>query len=513
MRTTSWIFAICTLAFASASGTAQTAATSATATADGAAGRAAATITGADVLQRLSIIAHDSMRGRDTPSRGLEMTAAYVAGQFRSFKLNPAGDSGSFIQRYPYASRHIDNTIHMLESVGGRTALTFGSDFFVVPAEVDSVVGTPYFLGTMDGAPVPPNLRGRILVAAVPDTFGPSWQARVGELLPAAMGAGAGALILILDPKFTTRTIAALAAPLSEQVAPFPVFGVRADAIAPLLAGTGLAIATVFAATPVPARELTGLSLRLRTPFSESNAQVPNVVAILPGSDPVLRDEYVVFSAHMDHVGVGSANAKGDSIFNGADDDGSGTTAIMEIAQAFAALPAPPRRSLIFLTVSGEEKGLLGSSWFVEHPPVPAARIVADINIDMIGRNNPDSVTAIGLEYSTLGPSASQVSKAYPELHLIVAPDLTPEEQLFLRSDHFNFARKDIPAIFFTTGLHKDYHEASDEVASINIEKLARVARLAFLLGYTVANDTVKPSWTQLGRDVVRAARASMGGQ
>ncbi len=226
----------------------------------------------------------------------------------------------------------------------------------------------------------------------------------------------------------------------------------------------------------------------------------------------MLRDEYIVYSAHMDHVGIGSPNEKGDTVYNGADDDGSGTTAVMEIAQAFASMPVAPKRSIIFLTVSGEEKGLLGSAYFTENMPVPASHVVANINMDMIGRNNPDSVTAIGLEYSTLGQLALGVVAANPALKLIVAPDLTPEEQLFLRSDHFNFARKQIPAIFFTTGLHKDYHKASDDVSTIDAEKLARVARLAFHLGLVVANEAARPEWTRVGRDVVNAARA-MGGQ
>jgi Zn-dependent M28 family amino/carboxypeptidase len=231
------------------------------------------------------------------------------------------------------------------------------------------------------------------------------------------------------------------------------------------------------------------------------------VVGILQGSDPALRDTYIVFSAHMDHVGVGAPNAKGDSIFNGADDDASGTSAVLELAQAFAALPAAqrPKRSLIFLTVSGEEKGLFGSQYFVEHTPVPLDKIIADINIDMIGRNNPDTVVAIGQEYSTLGDIVQQVAKSHAELKLVVAPDLWPQEKLFFRSDHFNFAVRNIPAIFFTTGLHADYHQPSDEVDTINTEKLARIAQLIFHLGQSVANNAEIPKWTEQGKAAMKA--------
>jgi hypothetical protein len=476
---------------------------------------AAGTITGADVLQRIGVIAHDSMRGRNTPSPGLEMTAAYIASQLQSFGLRPGGDSASFIQRYPYNSRSMDTSVPMIEVTSGATtpALTFARDFFVIPSAADSVVGTPWYVGTaMPGMTLPPNLQGRIVIAAVPDTVGTTWQQRLTALFPAAMAAGAAGVILILDPAVTPESVAQVAAPLAGQLAPFPIFGVRADAVTALLAAAGLERAALFSANAPAAREISALSLRLRTPASVTTARVPNVVAILPGSDSILRNEYVVFSAHMDHDGVGTPDRGGDSIFNGADDDASGTTAVVEIAQAFAALPTAPRRSIIFLTVSGEEKGLLGSAYFVDHSPVPVASIVANINMDMIGRNHPDSVTAIGLDYTSLGETAVKVAAANAALKLVIAPDRTPEEQLFLRSDHFNFARKSIPAIFFTTGLHADYHRPSDEVETIDTAKLARIARFAFLLGNTVANETAKPVWTKAGQDVLNAMRAT-GGQ
>ena len=471
----------------------------------------AATITPGDVRARIGIIAHDSMRGRDTPSPGLEMTAAYIAAQFKSFGLRPAGDSGTFIQRYPYNARRIDVNAKMLQvTKGGALDLKFARDYFALPSEQDSVVGVPIFVGVAAaGMTAPPDARGRILVAAVPDTIGPAWNARLTAFLPLAMTAGASAVVLVLDPKVTPDAVAQIAGPISEQVAPFPIFGVRADAIAPIFTAAGINPTTVW--STAPKGELAGIALRLATPVSESAATVPNVVGVLEGSDPVLRNEYVVFSAHMDHVGVGAPDATGDSIFNGADDDGSGTTAVIEVAQAFASLPTKPKRSVMFLLVSGEEKGLLGSEYFTKHLSIPAAQVVADINIDMIGRNHPDSVTAIGLDFSSLGPLATSVSAANKDLHLVIAPDMQPEEHLFERSDHFNFAVLNIPAIFFTTGLHADYHKQSDEVDKIDADKLARVAKLAFLLGNAVANDAAKPVWTAKGLEVIKAAAAARG--
>jgi Zn-dependent M28 family amino/carboxypeptidase len=246
----------------------------------------------------------------------------------------------------------------------------------------------------------------------------------------------------------------------------------------------------------------------IRTGAQSATDRVPNIVAILPGSDSVLKHEYIVYSAHIDHVGVGAADAEGDSIFNGADDDASGTAAVLELAQAFAARPNAPRRSLVFLLVSGEEKGLLGSRWFVDNPPVPLAQIVGNINLDMIGRNHPDTIYGIGVEYTTLGADAQAIARQQPDIGITVAPDPVPEEQLFFRSDHFSFAAKDIPALFFTTGLHEDYHRPSDEPETIDAAKLARVTLLLERLGEQAANAAERPAWTEAGRAALAKARA-----
>ena len=233
------------------------------------------------------------------------------------------------------------------------------------------------------------------------------------------------------------------------------------------------------------------------------DSAAPNVVAILRGSDPDLRDSYVVFSAHMDHVGHGPPDATGDSIYNGADDDASGTAALVEVAEAFASLPEAPARSLLFLAVSGEERGLLGSRWFADHPPVPPDRLVADLNVDMISRNAADSIVLIGQEYSSLGPLVRSIADDRPELGLAVLSDPWPEERFFFRSDHYSFASKGIPAIFFFAGTHEDYHRPSDEVEKIDPEKAARVARLVFYTAAAVAGDADPPEWTPEGLEAV----------
>ena len=223
--------------------------------------------------------------------------------------------------------------------------------------------------------------------------------------------------------------------------------------------------------------------------------KAPNTVGILEGSDPELKNEYLVFSGHMDHVGVGRPNAEGDSIYNGADDDASGTVAVVELAEAFAMLDPAPKRSIVFLAVSGEEKGLWGSAYFANFPTVPEGSMVANVNADMIARNWSDSIVVIGKEHSDLGETLERVWAAHPELNMVPMDDIWPEENFYGRSDHFNFARKGIPILFFFNGPHDDYHQPSDELENIDAEKAARITQLMFYLGLEIANDPERPRW------------------
>lgn len=228
---------------------------------------------------------------------------------------------------------------------------------------------------------------------------------------------------------------------------------------------------------------------------SDEGGDAPNVVAILTGSDPELRDQYVVYSAHMDHVGVRRPDETGDSIYNGADDDASGTAAVMEVAQAMAALRVPPRRSVIFAVVSGEERGLWGSDHFAANPPVPLESMVANLNADMVGRNWPDTIVAIGKEHSSLGETLEEVNTARPEIGMTAIDDIWPDERFYFRSDHYNFAERGVPILFFFNGVHEDYHRPSDEVERIDGEKTARIAQLLFYLGMEVGDAPDPPVW------------------
>jgi Zn-dependent M28 family amino/carboxypeptidase len=289
----------------------------------------------------------------------------------------------------------------------------------------------------------------------------------------------------------------------SRPVGPPVVLFARAAALQPIVAPFGADLAAAQSATTFEAKPLTGAQLHVhaRIRAVERNS-APNVVGILEGSDPRLKSEYVVYSAHMDHVGVagpggsGGCRARGaDSICNGADDDGSGTVAVVEAAEAFVQLNPRPKRSIIFLTVSGEEKGLWGSAYFAEHPPVPLSAIVADLNIDMVGRNWKDTIVAIGKEHSDLGATLNRVGAAHPELNMRPIDDIWPQENFYFRSDHFNFARKGVPILFFFSGTHPDYHQPSDSPDKIDAEKEARIVRLVFYLGLDVANTVERPKW------------------
>ena len=205
------------------------------------------------------------------------------------------------------------------------------------------------------------------------------------------------------------------------------------------------------------------------------------------------RQEYLLYSAHIDHIGLRAGEP--DSINNGADDNASGVAGLLELAQAFSQPGMRPRRSILFLAPSAEEDGLLGSAHFTENPTVPLSRIVANINMDLIGRNWRDSVIAVGLEQTDLGATLRSVVAAHPELRMTPIPDRWPEERIFYRSDHYNFARKGVPILFFTSGTHSDYHQPTDEASRIDVEKQTRLVRLLFYLGARIADTMPRPKW------------------
>jgi Zn-dependent M28 family amino/carboxypeptidase len=233
-----------------------------------------------------------------------------------------------------------------------------------------------------------------------------------------------------------------------------------------------------------------------------------NVVGIWEGGDPVLKNEYVAVGAHYDHVGVGTA-VVGDNIYNGADDDGSGTVAVLAMAEAFAHSPRP-KRSIIFVWHCGEEKGLWGSRYFTEYPTVPLNQIVTQLNIDMIGRSKregdtnrrnaelsgPNEIYVIGsrMMSTELGALSDRVNQSYLNItYNFKYDDPADPNRFFFRSDHFNYARKGVPIIFYFDGEHEDYHRPGDEVSKIDFQKMEKVTRTIFLTGWEIANLPTRP--------------------
>jgi hypothetical protein len=441
-------------------------------------GDPAATITATDIRNRIAFLASDALRGRDTPSPGLDTAAAWIAREFQRLGLEPGGENGTFFQRYPF-------TVRTLTGEATWEGARYASDFFVWPGTPLDIQGEVVLIkGNLADAPAA-NIRGRVAVINVPGKMDRAWRTAVNSARNAAQLAGANGLVVVLDTAVTEADVRQAAASFTTTRTASPLTSVA------------------FIRPQVMFRSSGPLSIKI--PANVIDHRPPNVAGILRGSDPTLRDTYVVLSAHMDHVGVGRPDASGDSIYNGADDDASGTSAVIEIAEAMASAPQRPARSVIFLLVSGEEKGLLGSRYYSDHPTVPVKSIVADVNIDMIGRNAPDTVVAIGQEYSSLGPLMHEMVRTHPELGLTASRDLWPQERFFFRSDHFNFARLEIPAIFFFSGTHEDYHRPSDEVEKIDADKAARIARLAYYLTREIATRPDAPQWTPEGLREVRA--------
>jgi hypothetical protein len=252
---------------------------------------------------------------------------------------------------------------------------------------------------------------------------------------------------------------------------------------------------------------------KIHSVTKSQEAQSPNVVAKLEGSDPQLKNEYVVYTAHLDHIGIGTA-VKGDTIYNGALDNASGSATLLEIARAFSGMRTRPRRSILFVSVTGEEAGLLGSDYFATYPTVPAKSLVANVNVDEVLMLWPlRDIVAFGAEHSTLD---GVIKKATERMHLTESPDPLPEEVVFIRSDQYSFVRQGIPAVMPSPGFKSDdpkinpgaifmkweeerYHEPQDDMdqPGLNFEAAAQFARFAFLCGYLITQNTQPPTWNK----------------
>ncbi len=471
----------------------------------------ASIITEETVYNRLYFLASDGLRGRDTPSPGLDAAAAWLVSEHRTMGLEPAGEDGGFYQRWPYRqiAPDVENATVALTGPRGTTPVLFGENGSLRGASDTPLDGDLVFVGDpWASAPEAGSMEGRVVVVHLPGEITQPWRQRANQVANWAQESGASASVVLVDPAMDAGTLEEF-----SQLVANPTWRMGMDYLPAQVFMTPAA-----AATAVPEIDAllarTGEDVRVPIEGARLEGSLPadirvdgrpaNVVAMIRGSDPELRDEYVVLSAHYDHVGVGTP-MDGDSIYNGADDNGSGTVALLEAARAIRSMPEAPRRSVLFVHVSGEEKGLLGSSWFVDHPTVPEESMIANINADMVGGDHHrDSLIVIGKTYSTLGPLVDRVNEGLPELNLITSDDLWPEQRFFFRSDQFHFMRKEIPSLFFFTGVHDCYHRPCDTVEWVSHDKIARVARLLTHSVLEIANADERPEWDPAGLAEVR---------
>jgi len=492
-------------------------------------------------------LASDEMRGRDAGSAEYNIAAQYVAAQFYAAGLRPAGDEGSYLQKVPLLSyKPVSQGSFTLTPKGkNATAITleFGKDYVpsADPTRPETNVSAQVvFVGYGIDAPTlgrddykGVDTRGKVVAFfnGAPKSFPGEERAHFGSpTTKAAIAKAHGAIGFI--------TIESPAAAKSRPFGPqgwdrvrmtwahadgtgffaaegTPALGsISMVAAAKLFAGSKTPWATVaklaendaakFKAELLP----TTLSVTLKT---ETTPVVSyNVAGMLPGSDPALAKEVVVLSAHLDHVGVGRPNAKGDTIYNGAMDNAVGIATLIEEAKRFKASGKAPRRSILFLAVTAEEKGLVGADYFAHNPTVPKESLVANVNLDMpIITYKFTDVIVFGAPRSTLGPI---VERAAAGIGVTISPDPLPEEGLFVRSDHYRFVQQGIPTVFLWPGmagpgkegverfLADNYHKPSDELVqtpAIDWESGVRFIEVNYRIAREIADADMRPLWNK----------------
>lgn len=502
-------------------------------------------ITEADLRARLYAIADDSMMGRETGSEGAYKASAYVAAEFARLGLKPAGENGTWFQVVPFWTMSADPSARI--DAAGAT-LSAGRDFLVQASPRVALDATPVvYGGRLDDTThwiTASAATGKLVVLDVPST-----QFR----LPLARWRGAAAVALVgLDGMAAERSARLREGfPVSDTTSllPVPMLWISRRAATSLL-GADPATLAPGASGATPVRGTIGMT------FTPVRWPARNVVAVLPGSDPELRGEYVALTAHHDHVGFDHAPVdhdslrafnrvirpmgadsppreptadewrrirsaldslrrleppRPDSIRNGADDDGSGTVSILEIAERMSRGGTHPRRSILFVSHTAEEAGLLGSRWYSDHPTVPRDSIVAELDQDMVGRGTasdmPRGGTGAGSDTYLEVVGAKRLSRSFGEMVEAAnarqpIPFVFNYEydapghplQYYCRADHYSYARYGIPSLAMSRGEHLDYHQVTDEAQYISYRDLARVSRMVFDAAMSIANADARPA-------------------
>jgi Zn-dependent M28 family amino/carboxypeptidase len=486
----------------------------------------------------LTFIAADELEGRDTPSRGLNTAAKFIATNLSRWGVKPAGDNGTYFQRIALMKTTVDSAQSFLEI--NRQRFRFGADF-IVNTNAGSGTASGPLVYVSHGSIFPKknidafqglDVKGKIVVwtnefpkgTSDADFFG---KEGVDWIDPIKYAAKNGALGIISIARFQTlanweqtqkhsmTTGGLVVEKFQAEGAPkIPMIWFSPKAANALFRGEKENANKVFnsaaAGEPVAAFELSaGKKVTFTVVMKSEQLYTQNVVGVLEGSDGRLKKEYVALGAHYDHVGVGNP-LNGDGIYNGADDDGSGTVSVLAIAEAFAK-GVRPKRSLLFVWHAGEEKGLWGSEYFVKYPTVPIDKIITQLNIDMIGRSKkagdtdprndelsgPNEIYVVGSKVmsTALGELSESVNKSYYNLSFNYKyDDPNDPNRFFFRSDHFNYAQKGIPIIFYFDGEHEDYHKVTDQVEKIDFEKMQKVARTVYAMAWELAGGMKRPA-------------------
>ena len=492
-------------------------------------------VTERELRAHVRFLADDLLQGRDTGSRGARLAALYLANQFEQMGLQPAGDNGTFFQTVPLRRvRPSQQTRVSVEIDGEMVPLRYGEDFLVLSAPEQSEELTLDLVFTGFGIQAPEynyddfggvDVSGKATLylsgePSSPDSgfFAGAKRTRYSSgrvKRQIAAGLGARAVLGILKPadlervsweafrRFFSESQVQLADTVG-QAPSLPGLMLHPNVGEMLFSGADQSFADVVQQAASGRLQSFDLKRRVRLHLvldSEAFSDA-NVAAWLPGSDPVLKEECVVVSAHYDHLGIGPP-VRGDSIYNGAADNASGVAGLLELAEAFASLPQPPRRSVLFLGFTAEEEGLLGSEYYVRHPIVPLTHTVANFNLDIIGLGDTTGVVIYGAERSSLG---EVVQAALEQVGLRALPDELPEQRIFYRSDHFNFARRGVPAVMPGFGLSRDrfgqfetyYHTPADDVElPFNYRYMKRHVQAVFLAVRAVANADTRPRWVE----------------
>ncbi|WP_369404254.1 M20/M25/M40 family metallo-hydrolase [Sphingomonas soli] len=505
----------------------------------------------------VTFLADDLLEGRNAGTRGYDVAARYVATRFAALGLKPGGTDGSWYQQVPLAEFVLDTSKPATVTIGtkkfsnGAEALISASPRYGTQEQL--VSGDAVFVGYgLESDYAGLDVRGKFVVTLIgtPKGMTPDQvKAAGGSDKPKIAGAhGAiGALYLItpdnLKGQFPwpqvmsyfarpqTSWLNADGAPGGDDNGLKIAAYVNPTAGAALFEGAPMTADQIFAAAAQPGA-IKGFALTQKVTTARTSKvksyTSPNVIGLLPGSDPKLAAEHVLLSAHLDHDGV-DPKLTGDQIYNGAMDNAAGVATMLEAARAFKQSGKPPKRSILFVALTAEEDGLLGSDYLARYPVTGAGKVVANVNLDMpILLYDFQDVVAFGAEHSTLGPI---VEAAGAKMGVTLSPDPMPQENLFVRSDHYSFVKQGVPSVFLVTGfknggekifkdfLATNYHKVSDQVTlPFNWDAGAKFARMNYLIAREIADGKAAPLWYEgntygdrYAKDAPKAKRPATG--